>query len=48
MINIIKRATAVAATTVTLAATSASYAADSVNVAFFLRVGNTKSDLKSR
>jgi taurine transport system substrate-binding protein len=39
MINIIKRATAVAATTVTLAATSASYAADSVNVAFFLEWG---------
>jgi taurine transport system substrate-binding protein len=39
MINIIKRATAVAATTVTLAATSASYAADSVNVTFFLEWG---------
>ena len=39
MINIIKKVTAVTAATFTLAATTASYAADSVNVAFFLEWG---------
>ena len=39
MIDIIKKVTAVTAATFTLAATTASYAADSVNVAFFLEWG---------
>ena len=39
MISIIKKATAVAVSMFTLAATSTSYAADSVNVAFFLEWG---------